>query len=180
MMFSAHDILCAPSFLASCLLSFLASFPSLLPTMSYTIPEMSWPVVTKKDPFVLLSEKYGTTCGHLDLRWDLRWDLGIGKNAEIYVQKLLASYKVPVYHISVDQIMDMGYTRKSRHRVPYIDFRYIYIWTFSAPKKPVVHIYYQNGNKDSVCSYEKTVDAELLTGEDAFDCEDIIARMLEL
>ncbi len=144
--------------------------------MSYTIPEMEWPVVAKTAHPVLLSEKYGTTNG--------RWHIPIKDDrAAEAIRTLLASYKVPVYHITIDQFVDMGHApgRKGRGRVQYVDSRYVYVWTFSAPKTPVVHVYFQGGDRcaDLTCIYEKTVDASLLT-DSVYDCEDIIARMQDL
>ncbi len=142
--------------------------------MSYTVPEMEWPTVTKNKTSLLLSERHGTTNG--------RWYLGLeDEDAEQAIRKTLASYKVPIYHITIDEFRDMGHMPGYKGRVPYVDSRYVYVWTFSAPKTPAVHVYYQGGDRseDKVCHYEKTVDVALLTDR-AFECEDIIARMRAL
>jgi len=147
------------------------SFPNS--KMSYTIPEMDWPVVTRIKNSVLLSERHGTTNG--------RWYIPIEEEAGEAIRALLTSYKVPVYHVTIDEFTDMGYVPGYKNRMPYIDSRYVYVWTFSAPKTPVVHVYHQGGDRceDLTCHYEKTVDAELLTDK-VYECEDIIERMRAL
>lgn len=138
--------------------------------MSYPVPIMQWPTVTKKshEDCILLSEMYGTTDGN--------WDLDISdSDAEDTVRALLRSYKVPVYHVTIDEFTDMGYVRGYDSRRPYVDSRYIYVWTFSVPKTACVHIYYQGGDHcdDPTCEYQKTVEADLLTNNE-FDCKEII------
>lgn len=141
-------------------------------TMSYPIPDMEWPSVTKTPNPVLLSERYGTTDGC--------WDIPVDSDAANEIHTLLASYKIPIYHITIDEIIDMGYVDGYKGRVPYVDMRYIYVWTFSGPNTPVIHIYSQGGDKqdDLTCSYEKTLDASLLTTE--FETHDILARLKSL
>lgn len=154
--------------------SLLSSFlPNLSFQMSYTIPEMDWPIVTKTKNSVLLSERYGTTNG--------RWHIPVDEAAATAIRDLLTSYKVPVYHVTVDEFTDMGPMPGHRGRVPYIDSRYIYVWTFSAPNTPVVHVYHQGGDRcdDLTCHYEKTVDAALLTNS-IYECRDVIARLKAL
>lgn len=140
--------------------------------MSYPIPDMEWPSVSKTQNPVLLSERYGTT-GRC-------WDIPVDSHAANEIQKLLASYKVPVYHIAIDEITEIGYMPGYKEPIPYVYMRYIYVWTFSGPKTPVVHIYIQEGNQDHpTCHFEKTIDATLLT-DPQFECEEILKRMQEL
>lgn len=141
--------------------------------MSYPIPTMDWPAVTTDTESVLLSERYGTTDG--------QWDIPVDEDAADAIRDLLAAYKVPVYHITIDEFTDMGYMPGHKGRVPYIDSRYVYVWTFSAPQTPVVHIYWQGGDKheDHTCTYEKTVASALLT-DPAYECAEIIERLKAL
>jgi hypothetical protein len=124
--------------------------------MTYTIPDIEWPMVNKTVHPVLLSEKYGTTNG--------RWYIPIqDKEVLISIRTLLTSYKVPIYHLMIDEFQDSI-------------ARYVYVWTFSAPKTPVVHVYYQEGSE---ITYEKTLDAMLLL-DSVYECNKIITRMQEL
>lgn len=135
---------------------------------------MEWPIVSQKNlkDCVLLSEVYGTTDGY--------WNF-YGTDSANAIQELLSTYKVPVYHVTIHEYKDMGRMPGYKGRVPYIDSRSVYIWTFSAFKTPVVHMYYQGGDRDFdlSCNYEKIVDASTLADKN-FEYAEITQRLLEI
>jgi hypothetical protein len=126
----------------------------------------------------MLSEFYKTTD---PTQWPIWFD---PTESMKEIQKVLASYKVPVYHMMIDVLYDRGYLPENRNTLTeYVDSRYIYIWTFSNDKQPVIHIYYQGGDLDTdlTCVYEKTMECKEIKGvADEEEYQAIYDRMMEI
>ncbi len=89
------------------------------------------PAIKKNSSSPLLSEELGTT----DPKQISLSDSTFSKELKTF----LASYPVPIYHLSFDYYHDMGYDRKGR-RCPISCVSRMYIWTFHN-QLPVVHSY---------------------------------------
>ncbi len=95
------------------------------------LPASDVPAIKKNSKSPLLSEELGTT----DSKQISLSDSTFSKELKTF----LASYPVPIYHLSFDYYHDMGYDRKGR-RCPISCVSRMYIWTFHN-KVPVVHGY---------------------------------------